>query len=103
MARDNYVRIVGTAKYDSEAREIREGLMVLNFTLVVDGVGNERPTFVDCVAYDQHIVREQMEGFVEAGEEFEVEGHLTFRSFTQSNGVLRSGMVVYVDSMEERS
>lgn len=100
---DNYVRIVGTVKRSVEAREIRSGLSALDLTLVVDGVGGERPTFVDCVVYDQQIVREQLEGFVEEGETYMVEGHLTFRSFTQSNGVMRTGLVVYVESMEEQA
>ena len=101
--RENYVRLVGTVKRDSDASETKQGRSVLDLTLVVDGIGTERPTFVDCVVYDQTIVDQQLEGFVEAGEEFVVEGHLTFRSRTSPSGVMRSGLVVYVDSMEERS
>lgn len=103
MERDNYVRLVGTVKRDSDANETGNGRSALDFTLVVSGIGNERPTYVDCVAYDQLIVEQQLEGFVEAGEVLEVEGHLTFRSYTKPNGMMRSGLVVYVDSVEERS
>lgn len=96
----NHVILTGTAKASVEATTLRDGHRVMDFTLVVRDNVSRRPTFVDCVAKGAEIVDGQLEGFVNEGEEFEVEGHLTFRTFTRPDGTMRSGLVVYVESAQ---
>lgn len=99
METKNYVNVSGSVKASATAARIRAGLSAINFTLVVDGGEGERPTYVDCMAYGDDIVNGQLEGFVDEGEWLEVEGHLSFRTFTDSNGSRRSGIIVYVENV----
>ncbi len=93
----NYVNVGGHVKSDSTAGRVRAGLSVINFTLMVDGPKEgDRPTYVDCTSYDQHVVNDLLEGFVNAGEWLQCEGYLSFRTFTDSNGTKRSGLIVQV-------
>jgi single-stranded DNA-binding protein len=94
---NNYVRIEGCVKEDAKSKRIREGLSAMDFTLVVNGVEKERATYVDCISYGD--VVNGLDGYVDKGEYMELEGHLTFRTYTAPDGTKRTGMVVYVDEV----
>lgn len=94
----NYVRLVGQVKRAAEQEWIRKGMPVLNFSVAVPSDGN-RPVYVDCIAYGS--VVEDFEGYVDAGETVEVEGHLSFRTYTGANGSKGTRLFVHVDSMSE--
>ncbi len=99
---NNYVSIGGRVKADATANSIRAGLSVINFTLMVDGPKEgDRPTYVDCASYDQHVIYDILDGYVNAGEWMHCEGYLSFRTFTDSNGAKRSGMIVQVTNVGE--
>lgn len=93
----NSVVITGRVKRDASARVIRDGLSVLNFTLMVYE-GNERWAYVDCSAYADAC--DQLEGYVEADEQVTVHGHLSFRTYTDGGGRKRTGIVVMVERTE---
>lgn len=95
---DNFVHLSGTIKRDAEARLVREGLRIMDFTLVVGATPETRGTYIDCEAYG-HVV-EQAEGFMEEGEGVTIEGHFGFRTWTDSQGVRRSGRVIIIDEIE---
>ena len=96
----NEVRLVGTVKRDSEATELRNGVRVMDFCLVVpDAVYDHASVYVDCFAATDCV--NQLDGFVTEGEALEVEGHLTFRTMTDHKGRKKSAMVVYVDNATE--
>lgn len=94
----NYVRLVGTVKRDATREWIRKGLPVMNFTVVVPSDG-ERGAYVDCVAYGEIV--EEFDGYVSEGEAIEVEGYLSFRSYTDSEGCRKTMQFVHVESMSE--
>ena len=95
----NYVHIVGRCMRSADANKIREGLSALNFSLAVPDFGNDRDVFVDCIAYGEAV--EDLEGFVSEGETLHIEGHLSFRSFTDTRGFRRTGRVVIVDKVHD--
>lgn len=94
----NYVRLVGKVKRDASSELIRKGLPVLNFCLEVQADG-EKSVYVDCIAYGETV--EMFEGFVNGGERLVVEGYLSFRSYTGTDGVRKTMQFVHVDSMSE--
>ena len=94
----NYVRLVGTVKRDATSELIRKGLPVLNFCLEV-GADGDRRVFVDCIAYGDTV--EDFEGFVSAGEAIEVEGYLSFRTYTDGDGSRKTMQFVHVEAMSE--
>ncbi len=98
MAWNNMVHIVGKVKRDAKAVDVRKGMRALNFTLVVE-VDGDKPLYVDCDAYGE--VVEALEGYVECDEELEVYGRLTHRTYTGSDGRVRTGMRVLVERVEE--
>jgi single-stranded DNA-binding protein len=98
MAWNNKVHIVGKVKRDAKAVDVRKGMRALNFTLVVE-VDGDKPLYVDCDAYGE--VVEELEGYVECGEELEVDGRLTHRTYTGTDGRVRTGMRVRVERGEE--
>lgn len=95
---DNFVHMRGTVKRDAEARTVRDGLPILDFTLVVPSGDTARDVYVDCVAYGD--VVEDTEGFVEEGEEVTVEGRMGFRTWTDSYGNRKRGCIVVANSIE---
>lgn len=95
---DNFVHMRGTVKRDAEARRVREGLRIMDFTLVVGETPETRGTYIDCEAYGP--VVDQVDGFVEEGELVTAEGHFGFRTWTDADGIRRSGRVVIVDEIE---
>ncbi len=97
---DNFVHIVGVCKRDADATQLRAGLQVLNFSLVVPDPFSDRDVYIDCVAMGDAV--DALEGFVTGGELLCVIGRLTFRSWTDANGVQRSGKVVYVDKVYDQ-
>ena len=98
MAGENFVRISGRVLRDEDARYVREGLSIIDFALAVEDPDGERPVYVDC--YGTNDACKTLGGFVEENEELVVEGHLTFRTFTTKGGQRRSGVVVYVESVD---
>lgn len=94
----NYVRLVGSVKRDAQQEWIRQNLPVMNFCIAVPADG-ERRVYVDCVAYGD--VVSDFEGFLEAGEEVEVEGYISFRSYTDSSGQRKTMQYIHVEAMNE--
>lgn len=94
----NYVRLVGSVKRDASQEWIRKGLPVLNFCIAVQGDG-DKSVYIDCIAYGETV--EDFEGFVEAGEILEVEGYISFRTYTTTQGKKRTMQYVHVESMSE--
>ena len=95
---DNFVHLTGVIKRDAEARRVREGLHIMDFTIVVGAEEGRRGTYIDCEAYGPAI--EATEGYVEEGELVTIEGHFGFRTWTDPNGVRRSGRVIIVDEID---
>lgn len=95
---DNFVHLTGTIKRYAEERRVREGLHVMDFTIVVGATPETRGTYVDCEAYGPVI--EATDGYVDEGELVTIEGHVGFRTWTDQNGVRRTGRVIIVDEIE---
>ena len=85
---DNFVHLTGVIKRDAEARRVREGLHIMDFTIVVGAEEGRRGTYIDCEAYGPVI--EATEGFVEEGELVTIEGRVGFRTWSL-NKVFISG------------
>lgn len=98
MAWNNSVHAEGTVKRDAEAVEVRKGLRALNFTLVVE-VDGDKPLYVDCDAYSDAV--DSLDGYVSAGEFLSIDGRLTHRTYTGSDGRVRTGMRVLVERVGE--
>lgn len=93
----NSVSITGTVKRSAEAARIREGLSILDFTLCVATDGSDRPTYVDCRATPDS---GEACDYVVEGERIRVDGSLSFRTYTNSRGHRKSGLIVLAEEME---
>ena len=87
---DNFVHLRGEVLRDSEARQTKTGSPVFNFTLAV--AGYRRAKYVDCVAFDS--VVEQFEGFMQEGEDVEIFGTLSERTWTDPSGIKQTRDIV---------
>lgn len=97
MQDTNYVHLTGTVKADAEARDVRNGLRCIDFTLVVNF--HNRPMYTNCTAYGE--AAESLDGYVEEGERLEIEGNLTFRTFTDKFGNRTTRHIVRVERATE--
>lgn len=95
----NYVSIIGPVKRDARAERMRAGVVIMGFTLTVNGNNGEPPAYIDCFASNE--VVDQLEGYVTEGEVLEVHGYLSFRTMTDHKGVHRSRLMVIVDEVYE--
>lgn len=93
----NYVRVRGRVLRDETARRVRSGLRIIDFALAVEDTDGDRDVYVDC--YGTNETCDTLGGFVSAGEELLVDGHMTFRTFTTNTGQRRSGVVVFVENV----
>ena len=98
MADGNFVSIRGRVLRDADEKYVRAGLRVIDFTLAVDHPDNDKPVYVDC--YGLNDACDALGGYVNAGEQISVEGHLSFRTYTSKSGQRRSGMVVYAERVD---
>ena len=97
MEGKNIVHLEGRAKRDSKAVDVRPGLSVMDFCLMVPEPPNgEKSVYVDCFATSLAV--RQLDGYVAEGEMIGIDGHLTFRSYTDPHGHIRSAVVVFADS-----
>lgn len=87
---DNFVHLRGEVLRDSEVRHTKNGSPVFNFTLAV--AGHKRDKYVDCVAFDS--VVDQFEGFMSEGEDVEVFGALSERTWTDMSGITQTRDIV---------
>ena len=88
---NNRVHVEGVVKRDARANEVRNGVRLLDFCLVVKA--EEGPdTYVDVFAPTG--ASDGLNGFVREGEAIGVDGFLTFRTYTSETGRKRSGLVV---------
>ena len=94
----NFVRFEGTVKRNAEANEIRKGLSVIDFTLVVPSLDGGQGVYVDCEAYGDAV--ETIGGYVEEGETIGFVGRMCYRTWTDSRGVKRSGTIAIVDQFD---
>lgn len=100
MAGWNSVHVEGTVKRDAEANHLRSGVDVMEFSIAVqDPVVEDMMVYVDCFASTDAVA--MLDGFVTKGERLAVDGALTFRTMTSPRGVRKSGMMVYVENVEE--
>lgn len=95
---DNYVHLRGFVKRDAQSRHVRDGLTIMDFTLVVPSGDTARDVYVDCVAYGR--VVGDADGYVEEGELISVEGRIGFRTWTDTHGIRKRGCIIVVDAME---
>lgn len=104
---NNEVRLQGSVKRNAEAGDYR-GCKVLDFALEVWSEANQRYDVFDCRLTSRSAAYEQLEGFVNEGEEIELLGHLQKSSHTGRErvaGVMvevrHTEVVVYVDAIIE--
>ena len=104
---NNEVRLHGTVKRNAEAGEYRGG-KILDFALAVWNDANQRHDVFDCRLTSMSAAYEQLEGFVNEGEEIELVGHLQKSSYTGRERVAGVMIevrptegVVYVDAIIE--
>lgn len=99
MMRENFVRVEGKVKRDSEATRPNDGVEVMDFCLEVPtGLGDRSEVYVDVFAATDAC--RQVDGFVEKGERLSVEGRLTFKTITDYGGNRKSRMMVYAEVIE---
>ena len=102
---DNFVHLRGEVLRDSEVRHTKSGSPVFNFTLAV--AGYKRDKYADCVAFDS--VVDQFEGFMQEGEDVEIFGSLSERTWTDPSGIkqtrdiVRCNRVIVHDEQEEEN
>ncbi len=97
MGGKNIVRIEGRVKRDANAVHVGPNLSVMDFCLMVPEPPNgEKSVYVDCFATSLAV--KQLDAYVTEGEMIGIDGHLTFRSYTDPRGFTRSAIVVYADS-----
>ena len=100
MASGNSVHIEGSVKRDASMVEVRPGIKVMDFCLVVDDpMAEGLSVYVDCYAPTDAV--NMLDGFVSEGERLGVDGALTFRTVTDRRGARRTGMNVYVENVYE--
>ena len=87
---DKFVHLRGEVLRDSEVRHTKSGSPVFNFTLAV--AGYKRDKYVDCVAFDS--VVDQFEGFMQEGEDVEIFGSLSERTWTDKSGITQTRDIV---------
>lgn len=104
---NNSVRLIGTVKRNVTASSER-GTDILDFALSVWSDENSRYDVFDCRLTSQSAAYAKLEGFVNAGEQFEVIGHLQKKSYSESQrvaGVMvdirHTEVIVYVDDVNE--
>lgn len=90
MGDNNYVHLIGTVK-----RDAREGSNVLDFAIEVPNERGRRNIF-DCRLTSMSPAWQDLEGFVNEGEQIEVIGHLEKRTSTESQRI--AGVMVDVRS-----
>lgn len=96
MEGKNAVSIEGRVKRSEGSVNVRSGVNIMNFCLMIpDPLNKNADVYVDCFATTG--ATERLSGFVRAGELIGVEGSLTFRTYTDAKGYKRSGIFVYVD------
>ena len=96
---DNQVYIRGTVKRDAEGVATPSGGKMMNFCLAIpDAFNRKTMVYVDCVAMAEIV--DEIEGFLTEGEEVTVGGSLTFRTVTKENGKKKTGLSVYVESID---
>lgn len=95
---NNSVHVVGKVKRDAQASEPRDGMRIINFTLVVEMEG-EKPLYVDCAAMNDAC--DSLDGYVERDEILAVDGWLTHRTYTGADGRVRTSMVVMAERVME--
>lgn len=94
----NFVRFEGVVKRNAEAKELRKGLSVMDFTLVVPSLDGGQGVYVDCEAYGDAV--ETIGGYVEEGETIGFVGRMGYRTWTDGRGVKRSGTIAIVDRFD---
>jgi len=100
MASNNSVHIEGVVKRDSQQKELRNGVRVMDFCLSVrDPLNDNMNTYIDCFAATDAV--DELEGYVEEGERLAVDGFLTFRTMTDYKGRRKSALIVNVEHVEE--
>lgn len=88
----NNVHVEGRVKRNARKNVVRPDLEILNFCLEVPSAGED--VFVDCFCTTKTC--NMLEGAVDEGEMIGVDGFLTYRSYSDSMGRKKSGVVVYV-------
>jgi len=105
---NNSVHLIGIVKRGAKAGNNGKGGQVLDFALQVTDPNTGRYDIFDCRLTEISDAMEQLEGFVEEGEQLEIMGHLVKRTSTESQriagvwiDVRSTATVVYVDSIVE--
>ena len=97
MLEKNSVHIEGVVKRGATKNVVRDTIHLLNFCLMVPSDGED--VYVDC--FCTTYITDKLGGQVHKGQELAVTGHLTYRTYTDSIGRKKSGVVVYVDDVAE--
>ena len=100
----NSVNISGNLTRDSELRQTKGGMAVLNFSVAVNdrrqnkqtGEWEEVPNFVECVIFGGYA--EKMSDYLKKGAKVAVSGRLSYRSW-EKDGVKRNKLEVIADDV----
>lgn len=100
----NSVNISGNLTRDSELRQTKGGMAVLNFSIAVNdrrqnkqtGEWEEVPNFVECVIFGGYA--ERMSDYLKKGAKVAVSGRLSYRSW-EKDGVKRNKLEVIADDV----
>jgi len=111
MANLNKVMLIGRLTRDPEERSFPSGGKVANFGFAVNnrkknqstGQWDEEPVFVDIKAFNRETGRKLADlvmQYMRKGNQFYLEGHLTFEQWTSQEGQKRTALKVILDDFQ---
>jgi single-strand DNA-binding protein len=111
MANLNKVMLIGRLTRDPETRTFANGGKVANFGFAVNnpkknpqtGQWEQEPVFIDIKAFNRETGRklaDQVEQHMRKGQQFYLEGHLTFEQWTSQDGQKQSKLRVILDDFQ---
>lgn len=111
MANLNKVMLIGRLTRDPEVRVFANGGKVANFGFAVNnkrknqqtGQWEDEPVFIDIKAFNREKGRQLadlVEQYMRKGQQFFIEGHLTFEQWTSQEGQKQSKLKVIMDDFQ---
>ena len=99
----NNLTIVGRLTADPVKRELDNGLVLVNFTLAINGKkdqekGTDYVEYIDCSVNE--FLHNSVINNLQKGDKVAVSGKFSNRPYTDKTGLKRTSPVVYVDNIE---